>query len=337
MIKGLCGPFLLIAHRIYPNCQISLDFALLSVKCRPIIIDGFLGSGQPLHLHVSEEPKRPSSILVVLNTVSNILKNASWPYWTVSIAGSLLFLLLFLWREQKWKGKMRKQQAVQQSWQSLELHAFQAQLDPAFIFNSLTAIHHFILTTSTDEASRHLMSFAKLMRLTIENSRREWIPLSAELEALELYIQLEQLRFDKKFTCEIRVMPGLSREQIMLPPFIIQPYAQNAIYRRLLMRQQPSGGHLYIEIGRNNHQLYIRLEDNGVHRGVSLTPEAGTEGADIAAERIQLMNVRYDTHAEISTRHIYDHQRRVSGTFTIITLPDTSLQPAAAQDKVMVG
>lgn len=232
---------------------------------------------------------------------------------------------------------MRRQQEVRKSWRSLEMHAFQAQLDPAFIFNSLSAIHNFILTTSTDEASRHLMSFAKLMRLTIENSRREWISLSAELEALELYIELEQLRFGQKFSCEIKVMKDVNQEQTMLPPFIIQPYVRHAIYNRLLMRQQPAGGYLRIEIGRTMSHIYIRLEDNGTHRGVSLTPEPGNEGANIAAERIQLMNVRYDTHAEITTRHLYDPQRRVSGTYTVITLPDTSLQPPAGEEKILAG
>lgn len=232
---------------------------------------------------------------------------------------------------------MRRQQEVKQSWRSLELHAFQAQLDPSFIFNSLSAIHNFILTTSTDEASRHLMSFAKLMRLTIENSRREWITLAAELEALELYIQLEQLRFGQKFTCHIKVMRDVDREQTMIPPFIVQPYARHAIYRRLLLRQQASGGYLNIEVGHTRNNLYIRLEDNGAYRPATLPPDAGNEGAEIAAERIQLMNVRYDTHAEIITRHLYDHHRRIEGTYTVITLPDTAAGVVAEQEKKLAG
>ncbi|UYQ92735.1 histidine kinase [Chitinophaga horti] len=265
------------------------------------------------------------------------MKNASWPYWVITISGAAALISLVVWRERKWKGAIRRQQEVKQSWRSLELHAFQAQLDPAFIFNSLSAIHNFILTTSTDEASRHLMSFAKLMRLTIENSRREWITLSDELEALELYLQLEQLRFGQKFTYHIKVMRDVDQEQTLIPPFIIQPYARHAIYRRLLMRQQATGGVINIEVGRTLSHLYIRMEDNGAHRAATLTPEPGNEGADIAAERIQLMNVRYDTHAEIITRHLYDQQRRVSGTYTVITLPDTSQQPAADGQKIFAA
>ena len=124
---------------------------------------------------------------------------AEWPFWLFFLLSLVTLIVFFALRERKIRRASAKEITKHHALVNLELHAFQAQMDPHFIFNSLNAIHHYILTTSTDMASLYLTRFSRLMRLMIGNFNKEWISLQDELDALELYIQLEQLRFDEQF------------------------------------------------------------------------------------------------------------------------------------------
>lgn len=210
------------------------------------------------------------------------------------------------------------------------MHAFQAQMDPHFIFNSLNAIHHYILTTSTDLASLYLTRFARLMRLIIRNCNKEWINLEEDIEALELYLQLEQLRFGTQFDYELDIAPDVFRQLTFVPPLIIQPYIQEAIWRRLLLRPAKTGGCLRIMITRENEILSVRIEDNGI----SQAPEAGdshlSQGITIAAARLQAMNERYNMRAGITEKDLYNEMQQPRGHLVII-----SMQHMAAREPVM--
>ncbi|WP_143309390.1 sensor histidine kinase [Chitinophaga vietnamensis] len=191
---------------------------------------------------------------------------------------------------------------------NLELHAFQAQMDPHFIFNSLNAIHHYILTTSTDMASLYLTRFSRLMRLMIGSFNKEWVSLHDDLEALELYLQLEQLRFDQQFSYQLCIAPEVHTAHTLVPPLIIQPYVQYAIWHRLLTRPQKQGGHLLIQVGKDKDRLLIQLEDNGVPSAELLddTGERQAAGIDIASERLYMMSEKYHLQARISAQQVID-------------------------------
>ena len=200
---------------------------------------------------------------------------------------------------------------------NLELHAFQAQMDPHFIFNSLNAIHHYILTTSTDMASLYLTRFSKLMRLMIANFNKEWVSLEEDMEALELYIQLEQLRFEPQFTYCLHVSPDIANLFTLVPPLIIQPYVQQAIWHRILQRPQKSGGRLEIFIGRDQDQLYIQIEDNGIRgdlQPASYTATQLSRNVTIAAERLHIMSEKYHMHASVTEQELYDDRTQNSGS-----------------------
>lgn len=233
--------------------------------------------------------------------------------------------LFFWWRERKLRRNMQQKIALQGSRASLELHTIQSQMDPHFIFNSLNAIHSFILSSSTELASSYLTRFSKLMRLTLENSSKEWISLEEELESLELYLQLEQLRFEGQFEYVIHRLPGCPQLSVLVPPFVVQPHVQNAIWHRLLHRSAEQKGLISIEIGRKDGEFYIRLEDNGVARQSTFHGyQQRTPGTRVAAERLHWLNARYHTHAAITTGHLYDQHHQKTGTYTVIRLPDVT-------------
>jgi LytS/YehU family sensor histidine kinase len=233
--------------------------------------------------------------------------------------------LFFWWRERKLRKKMQDRMSAQRSLAALELHALQSQMDPHFIFNSLNAIHSYILSARTEQASSYLTRFSRLMRITISSSGKEWISLEDEIEGLELYLQLEQLRFEGQFEYSLQLLPSLQSTEVLVPPFIVQPYLQNAIWHRLLQKTPERKGRLCIEIGRKENELYIRLEDNGVPRqSVFHNYQQRTTGTRVAAERLHWLNARYHTHATITSGHLYDQHHKKTGTYTIIHLPDVT-------------
>lgn len=224
--------------------------------------------------------------------------------------------------------------AAQRSRASLELHAFQSQMDPHFIFNSLNAIHSYILSASTEQASAYLTRFSRLMRFTLENSSKEWISLEEELETLELYLQLEQLRFEGQFEYEINIAPSVD-QQVLVPPFIVQPYIQNAIWYRLLQKTPENKGRITMEIGRNEEALYIRLEDNGVAKqSMFHSHQQKTAGTRVAAERLHWMNARYHTHATINTGHLFDAHHNKTGTYTLFHLPNVTTASLPEEEEI---
>ncbi|MCF6401814.1 histidine kinase [Chitinophaga filiformis] len=212
----------------------------------------------------------------------------------------------------------------------LEMHAFQAQMDPHFIFNSLNAIHHYILTTSTDLASLYLTRFARLMRLIIRNCNREWVNLEEDIEALELYLQLEQLRFGPQFDYELEITPDVFQQVTFVPPLIIQPYIQEAIWRRLLLRPDKTGGCLRIRISRENEMLCVRIEDNGVNQGSSGENAHLSQGISIAAARLEAINARYNMRSAIREQELYNEMQQPCGHLVII-----NMQQIAAREAVM--
>lgn len=245
---------------------------------------------------------------------------------------ALLIILFFLtgalvagafwWRERRIRRRMEQQFDLHGGKASIELHTIQTQMNPHFIYNSLNAIHSFVLSSSTDLASSYLTRFSRLMRMTMEHSSREWITLEEDLETLDLYLQLESLRFEGQFDYDIHMLPNSPPPSVLIPPFLIQPYVQNAIWNRLLQREEGKG-FIRIEVGRNNEGMYVRLEDNGVARHSAFHQhQQKTPAIAVAGERLHWINHRYHTHANITTGHQYDEHHQRTGTYTLIRLPD---------------
>lgn len=263
---------------------------------------------------------------------TNIVFAAEWPFWLFFLLSLVTLIVFFTLRERKIRRASAKEITKTHALINLELHAFQAQMDPHFIFNSLNAIHHYILTTSTDMASLYLTRFSRLMRLMIGNFNKEWISLQDELDALELYIQLEQLRFDEQFNYQLVVSPEVNRQFTLIPPLIIQPYVQYAIWHRILLRPEKSGGQLRIILSKENDRLQIQLEDNGILITEMLdnTGERQASGIDIASERLYMMSEKYQMKASIKSLQVYNEEREPSGNRLIISMQHVAARQSLA-------
>jgi len=215
---------------------------------------------------------------------------------------------------------------TKQKMTEIEMHALRAQMNPHFIFNCLNSINRYIVKSDQVTASLYLTKFAKLIRLILDNSNSKNVLLSNELDALKLYIEMEALRFDKKFTYEIVIDEGVSGDCIEVPPLIIQPYVENAIWHGLLHKQ--SGGHLRVGLLLvNNNLLQCTIEDDGIGRRKAKELKSKTAvsrkslGMQLTENRISLLNKHAGQHAMIEIIDMEDSSGAAKGTKVILSIP----------------
>ncbi len=169
----------------------------------------------------------------------------------------LVLLLVFLFIRQH---ALRSQQKTLE----LEQKLLRTQLNPHFIFNALTAIQTFVFSNAPAEAGKYLAKFAKLMRAILENSREEYIPLAKEIETLENYFALQQLRFEDKFEYQIYVDPRINIDEVVVPPMFAQPFIENSLEHGILHKSEQ--GLIQVRFSQEGDQVRMEVEDNGVGR-----------------------------------------------------------------------
>ena len=206
----------------------------------------------------------------------------------------------------------------------LEMQILRTQMNPHFIFNSLNSINRFILQNNRDNASAYLNQFSRLVRLILENSRETLVSLQSELESMQLYLSLESLRFENRFTYQINLQPGLPVSSIKLPPLIIQPFAENAIWHGLMHKTTP--GQLTIGISVEHEQLWIRITDDGVGREKAAELAANRNsshksmGMQITTDRIAGVRSPDAEKASVAITDLKDEAGN-TGTEVLIKLP----------------
>ncbi|NJO90167.1 MAG: histidine kinase [Chloroflexia bacterium] len=144
------------------------------------------------------------------------------------------------------------------------MQALRAQMNPHFIFNSLNSINNFILKNESEQASEFLTKFSRLVRQVLQNSRNKLVSLEDEFSALKLYIELEQVRFDNKFQYEIICDNYLDTNLVLIPPLLIQPYVENAIWHGLMHKE--TNGSITVKVYQEEEKLFFIIADDGIGR-----------------------------------------------------------------------
>lgn len=226
-------------------------------------------------------------------------------FWLFSIAITSLLIYLLARRRvhDKYKRKLeislkelqltemkQKTFELEQKALALEMKTLRAQMNPHFIFNSLNSVNRFILQNNRNEASGYLTKFSKLIRMILQHSQEQLIPLENELDALKLYLELESIRFENRFEFKTSVQTSIETAEVKVPPLIIQPYAENAIWHGLMHKE--SKGRLDIEITVEEHSLFINITDDGVGRAKAAGLESKPDnhksiGMRLTQERIK--------------------------------------------------
>ena len=207
--------------------------------------------------------------------------------------------------------------------------ALQAQMNPHFIFNCLNSINGFILQNDVGTASTFLIKFSKLIRLILEHSNEKSITLQSELDALKLYIDMEALRFGKKFSSEIVVDTDVMPDAVRVPPLILQPFVENAIWHGLLHKE--SNGRLTVSVRQKDDLLECVIEDNGVGRQASAEAKpknySGRKslGLKLTTERLALLNSEGNSESCVRVEDLKDETGVALGTRVTIRISPGSL------------
>lgn len=207
----------------------------------------------------------------------------------------------------------------------LELKALRSQMNPHFMFNSLNSIKTYIIEAKPDVAADYLSQFAHLVRRILQNSREKMISLKEEIESLQLYISLEQFRFENAFEFQYHIDQEIDIDSIQIPPMLLQPHVENAIWHGL-MHKGP-GGKLKLEFLRKNGNIKCIIEDNGIGREKagemkSLSARRHKSmGMGITQNRINLMNSIDAIGIHIEIVDMTDANGEPLGTKVIVSLP----------------
>ena len=215
---------------------------------------------------------------------------------------------------------------LQQQTTELEMQTLRAQMNPHFIFNSLNSINRFILQNNKEQASEYLTKFSKLVRLILQNSQAALIILESELESLRLYLELESLRFDHHFEYKINVEEELDVAVLKVPPLIIQPYAENAIWHGLMHKME--NGHLEIKLFQENDDvLCCKITDDGIGRNKSAelktrsTSTHNLMGMRATADRMAILQQKQQLNTTIEITDLELPDGSAGGTEVLLKIP----------------
>jgi tetratricopeptide (TPR) repeat protein len=214
--------------------------------------------------------------------------------------------------------------------QLLALKSLRSQMNPHFIFNALNSVNHFVSQNDERTANRFLSEFSRLMRLVMEHSQEDFIPLNKEEEIISLYLKLEHYRFRDKFDYEIILADEINREAVMIPPMLIQPYIENAVWHGLRYRE--SRGFLSLDFSMIAGELKVRISDNGIGRKRSAELKTDNQkkqqstGLRNIRERLTIINKVYKTNYRVVIEDLPED----SGTAVTLFIPINSKAPSYA-------
>jgi LytS/YehU family sensor histidine kinase len=206
----------------------------------------------------------------------------------------------------------------------LRLTALRAQMNPHFIFNSLNSIRAYVISNETKKASDYLNKFARLIRLILNYSEEDTISLKEELQALALYVELEQMRYRDDFGFALKVASDVDKGNWLVPPLILQPYVENAIVHGLA----PKSGakNLLVEVSLSNSKLCFVIRDDGVGRSYSKNfraaqnPQHKSVAMELTRKRIELAETDHTENENIKIIDLKENGQP-AGTEVRLKLP----------------
>ncbi len=204
----------------------------------------------------------------------------------------------------------------------LQQQLLHSQMNPHFIFNALSNIQANILKQETDKAVSYLSKFSKLIRSNLENSLNRYILLSSEIEMLEGYLELQNIRFENKLNYTITIDPSLEVDLIRLPSMIIQPLVENAIEHGIMNTEQPI---INIEFVDQDATINCIVTDNGIGYSNSLKKKTNANKKSISTkiikERLHILSRRVKKKLQYSIQDIIDDGQNITGTKVQLELP----------------
>lgn len=205
----------------------------------------------------------------------------------------------------------------------LEQKLLRTQMNPHFIFNAISAIQHYIVKNRSLEASSYLSSFAKLMRSILQNSKEEVVTLETEIQTLEDYLNLQNLRLDGNLDYKIQSNEEFDSEDFEIPPMLLQPFIENAIEHGI-MKKQEQKGKIDINFKKEQSKLYVEIVDDGIGREnaeINKNNQHKSFATDITNQRIKSMRKTYKKGITFNIIDLKNNENSPIGTKVIFELP----------------
>jgi len=250
------------------------------------------------------------------------------PYWlrwwfVIPIALLLVVIVTLLFRMRL--RQERRREIFNRRLIEMEMTALRAQMNPHFIFNAINSIQNYVLKGDRNASSTYLAKFARLIRNVLENSSHRQISLAKELETLQLYIEIERIRFSDGFDFEIDTDSSLEPSLNLVVPLLLQPYVENAIWHGLLHKK--SKGTLYVGVRDEGDMLRCVVSDDGVGRAQALinkqhrSTRNNSMGGEINLRRLQLLNDLYGTKFSLNYVDLKNPDGSAAGTRVELLVP----------------
>jgi hypothetical protein len=267
------------------------------------------------------------------SNVTSLSINCRAPFWktiwfwiAAFLMAAFLMLLIFMNRTKTIKQREKERTALNKKLAEMELKALRAQMNPHFIFNILNSIQYYITHNENDEAQKYMSKFAKLVRLTLDNSRSTFIVLADELSLLRLYMDLEKIRFENQFDYRINIGDGININSIKIPNMLLQPYVENSIKHGFRERQKKY--FIDISFNKKGDSVICVITDDGIGRkkagqlsGAELDQHVST-GTNIVEEKIEALKFYYSYNLSSHTEDLADEQGNVTGTRVTLIFPE---------------
>jgi tetratricopeptide (TPR) repeat protein len=221
------------------------------------------------------------------------------------------------------RSQLKKRLTLEKELAIYEQKALHLQMNPHFIFNCLGSISSFIVQNSSDSAIKYLAKFSKLMRLTLEYSKETVIPIDKEIEILQNYLELEQLRFNNKFNFKIKKSNDIE-DDLVLPPLLLQPFVENAIIHGL--NPDAKTGNINVDFEINDKSLICIITDDGI--GINKSKEMKktlvkmhkSMALDITRKRLEMLGNQKTNKTDLIIEEINENGE-IKGTKVTVKLP----------------
>ena len=240
--------------------------------------------------------------------------------WVIVLGGfiSLISLLYFLYRQRLLKNQKRIL--------TLEQDVLRTQMNPHFIFNALNSIKHYIINNEQKNAVHYLNKFSKLVRKILEASTLKEVSLQEELETMDLYMNIENIRFSNEIDYTINVDENLDLTKIKVPPLVLQPFLENALWHGLSSKKGDKKIILSVYKPSNDF-IQIDIEDNGIGRTASAKIKSEkvinrkSIGIDLTKERLKNFIKDFQNSFSLVFHDLVDEHKNPEGTKVALKIP----------------
>lgn len=271
------------------------------------------------HANASGEWNARSAFLSV------VVRPAWWQTAWFRVVLTAVFVLCIVAVVARTMSNIQRKSTMERRLVESQLQALRAQMNPHFIFNSLNSIYFYIMSHDSNKAQKYLLLFSLLLRQILEYSRKTFVPVAREIELLQMYLELETMRFSQRFRYKVAVDTDIDMETQLIPTMLLQPYVENAIKHGLLPKE--SDCLLSIDFRRNGDSMVCCITDNGIGRKMAQQLREQSQlqhesrGLELSRERLESLSALHGRLYGVEVHDLTTDTGEALGTQIVLTFP----------------